>query len=197
MAANLAPVFLDDTRVQLQGDPKPQVSKIVVAGGLQPDAVQVVRLRSQSDTEGRPLSLEDVIDRTAQSAAPVYLRVRGIAPRNPANPSNPGGQNPGQNPGQGGGRSGGRFQPQRPTPEPSPIPEPAPTPPLSEPSGGQTPKSPAEEPANPQPESSESEEQQSAPAADRPGQSRRREPGRGRDTPRSGEPATQQEQDSA
>lgn len=85
MTTNLAPVYLDDARVQLQGDPRPQVSKIVTAGGKQLDgATRVVRLRDQSDEDGTPVRLEDVIDR-AQGPQPVYLRcvdqakARGLA----------------------------------------------------------------------------------------------------------------------
>jgi hypothetical protein len=74
MAANLAPVYLDNERVTLQGDPKPRVAKIVEAGGKKPDKVQVVRLKSQTDFEGRPVRLDEIIDRTVQSNNPVYLK---------------------------------------------------------------------------------------------------------------------------
>jgi hypothetical protein len=74
MPTNLAPVYLDDARVQLQGDPKPRVSKIVAAGGKAVDGdLVVVRLRDQGDAKGSPIQLEDVIDR-AQQDGPVYLR---------------------------------------------------------------------------------------------------------------------------
>lgn len=74
MPTNLAPVYLDDARVQLQGDPKPRVSKIVAAGGKSFDEdVVVVRLREQGDAKGSPVRLEDVIDRAHQDG-PVYLR---------------------------------------------------------------------------------------------------------------------------
>ena len=82
MAANLAPVYLDNERVTLQGDPKPKVAKIVEAGGRRPDKVQVVRLKSQTDFEGKPVRLEDVIDRTLQSNNPVYLKC--VDKENPA-----------------------------------------------------------------------------------------------------------------
>lgn len=74
MPTNLAPVYLDDARVQLQGDPKPRVSTIVAAGGKAADGdLVVVRLRSQGDAQGSPMQLEDVIDRAKQTE-PVYLR---------------------------------------------------------------------------------------------------------------------------
>jgi hypothetical protein len=74
MATNLAPIYLDDARVHLQGDPKPRVSKIVAAGGKAVDGdLVVVRLRAQGDEDGKPVPLEEVIDR-AQQSTPVYLR---------------------------------------------------------------------------------------------------------------------------
>lgn len=74
MPTNLAPVYLDDARVQLQGDPRPRVSKIVAAGGKAVgDDLVVMRLRGQDDTKGSPIQLEDVIDRSGQTE-PVYLR---------------------------------------------------------------------------------------------------------------------------
>lgn len=74
MAANLAPVFLDDARVSLQGDPRPNVKKIVIAVGKNPDECVVYQLRSQTDMQGREMNLDEVIDRTLQVDAPVYLR---------------------------------------------------------------------------------------------------------------------------
>ena len=71
MPSELAPVYLDDNRVKLQGDPRPKVSAIVAAGGKQ--ASQVVRLRSPNDESGEAVGLEAVIDR-ASEAGPVYLR---------------------------------------------------------------------------------------------------------------------------
>jgi hypothetical protein len=75
MASNLAPVYLDDARVTLQGDPRPQVSKILEAGGraLGP-SFQVVRLREAAGADGHPIGLDDVIDRE-KAITPVYLRV--------------------------------------------------------------------------------------------------------------------------
>ncbi|MBI2077961.1 MAG: hypothetical protein HYT80_06265 [Euryarchaeota archaeon] len=71
--AELAPVYVNDARVNLQGEPRPKVSRIVRAAGQQPDRVQVRRLRDKTDNEGQPLRLEDFIDRTADTNA-VFLR---------------------------------------------------------------------------------------------------------------------------
>lgn len=74
MAENLVPVYVNDARVRLEGDPKPQVSKIVKIAGKKPEGVQVFRLENQQDRMGRPLRLEDIIDRTVEEN-PVYLRL--------------------------------------------------------------------------------------------------------------------------
>jgi hypothetical protein len=75
MASNLAPVYLDDARVTLQGDPRPQVAKILQAGGhAAGEDVQVVRLREAAGADGHPIGLQDVIDRE-KAITPVYLRV--------------------------------------------------------------------------------------------------------------------------
>ena len=42
MAAQLAPVYVNDTRVTLQGDPNPQVSKIVTCWGKSPEAIKEI-----------------------------------------------------------------------------------------------------------------------------------------------------------
>lgn len=76
MANELAPVYLDDARVQLQGDPRPKVSKIVTAGGKHTTHLRVVRLASLADETGEVLQLDDVIDRS-QQRSPVYLRCIG------------------------------------------------------------------------------------------------------------------------
>lgn len=67
---NLAPVFLDDQPVTLQ-DARPKVSAILAAVG-KPDATQVKWLKSSSDTTGKTLRAEEVVDRTAQTQ-PIYL----------------------------------------------------------------------------------------------------------------------------
>lgn len=75
MASDLAPVYLDDARVTLQGDPRPQVSKILQAGGHDVGrSVVVVRLREASGADGHPIALDDVIDRE-KAITPVYLRI--------------------------------------------------------------------------------------------------------------------------
>lgn len=75
MASNLAPVYLDDTRVTLQGDPRPQVAKILQAGGkAASEGTTVVRLLEASGADGQPLGLSEVIDRE-KAITPVYLRV--------------------------------------------------------------------------------------------------------------------------
>lgn len=89
MAANLAPVYLDDARVTLQGDPRPQVSKILQAGGKpSADGVLVVRLREASGADGQPLALHDVIDRE-EAVTPVYLRVVQTDQTGPVHPTPP------------------------------------------------------------------------------------------------------------
>src|SRR5688572_11093199 len=75
MASNLAPVYLDDARVTLQGDPRPQVAKILQAGGRPASqGVQVVRLREAAGADGHPIGLDEVIDRE-KAITPVYLRI--------------------------------------------------------------------------------------------------------------------------
>src|SRR5687767_13362791 len=69
----LATVYLDNERIGLMGDPTPRVSKIVAAGGKRPDSVQVLRGQSATDQRGKPISLDDVIDRTAEPTRPIYL----------------------------------------------------------------------------------------------------------------------------
>lgn len=72
----LATVYLDNASVGLMGDPRPLVSKIVVAGGKQPGSVQVLRSRSATDQKGKPVRMDEVIDRTAEPTQPIYLRSR-------------------------------------------------------------------------------------------------------------------------
>ena len=75
MASDLAPVYLDDARVTLQGDPRPQVIKILLAGGRPASqGVQVVRLREAAGADGHPIGLDEVIDRE-KAITPVYLRI--------------------------------------------------------------------------------------------------------------------------
>ncbi|MES2154146.1 MAG: hypothetical protein V4510_03335 [bacterium] len=74
MAANLAPVYVNDARITLQGDPKPNVWKIIEVLGKQPNDCEVVRLQGQMDVQGKTLSPNDVIDRTSGADSPVYLK---------------------------------------------------------------------------------------------------------------------------
>ena len=69
----LATVYLDNEAIGLMGDPTPRVSKIVAAGGKRPDSVQVLRALSPTDQRGKPVQLDDVIDRTAEPTRPIYL----------------------------------------------------------------------------------------------------------------------------
>ncbi len=79
----LATVYLDNEPVGLMGDPRPRVSKIVVAGGKRPELVQVLRARSANDPGGQPVGLEEVIDRTAEPTVAVYLTCVSRAPARP------------------------------------------------------------------------------------------------------------------
>lgn len=76
MAADLAPVYLDDTRVTLQGDPRPKVAKILQAGGRPTDARVVLQ-----GAAGQPRALgpDEVIDRTVGPSQPVHLRTSQTA----------------------------------------------------------------------------------------------------------------------
>ncbi len=69
----LATVYLDNSPVGLMGDPAPRVSKVVAASGKHPDSVLVWRARSADDVRGKPVRLEDTIDRTAEPTIPIYL----------------------------------------------------------------------------------------------------------------------------
>ena len=60
MPSDLAPVYLDDTRVTLQGDPRPQVSKILQASGRASQAdVVVLRLQEAAGAAGQPVGLDE------------------------------------------------------------------------------------------------------------------------------------------
>jgi hypothetical protein len=74
MAANLASVYVNNDRVTLQGDPRPNVAKIVTTLGKKPENVRVVRLERQSDGDGFPLASTEVIDRSANAQTPIYLK---------------------------------------------------------------------------------------------------------------------------
>lgn len=70
----LTPVYVNHKRVRLQGDPQPQVKKIVIVTGREPEMVRVFRLQSKDDPEGAPLSIEEFIDRTQPEEA-VWLKL--------------------------------------------------------------------------------------------------------------------------
>jgi hypothetical protein len=74
MAANLAPIFLDNERVRLQGDPRPRLGKILAWGGRSPDEYYIVRLREPLDPQGRPIAADECIDRSFIVTQPIYLR---------------------------------------------------------------------------------------------------------------------------
>lgn len=67
----LAPVYVDDERVRLQGDPRPSISKIVEAAGKR--GGRVLHLRSQGEREGETMPPNQVIDRS-RTKEPIYLR---------------------------------------------------------------------------------------------------------------------------
>ena len=70
--APLAAVYFDNQRVSLKGDPKPLVSKIVVAAGKSVD-VKVLRGQAAQDTRGTPLAPTDVVDRTEAPTKAIWL----------------------------------------------------------------------------------------------------------------------------
>jgi hypothetical protein len=76
MAADLAPVYLNDTRVTLQGDPRPKVAKILQAGGRPSDARV---LRFEGSNPGPSLGPDEVIDRTGAPSRAIHLRTSRAA----------------------------------------------------------------------------------------------------------------------
>lgn len=74
MAEPLAAIYVNQAHVRLQGDPRPQVTKVVKAAGMEPRTVKVFRLQTQADAEGKALRLEEFIDRTTETN-PVYLKI--------------------------------------------------------------------------------------------------------------------------
>jgi hypothetical protein len=71
MTDGLSPVFLDNHRVALHGNPRPPVSRILAAGGAR-DGQPVMWVRAPDEPLGRPVHADEVIDRTVK-AEPVYL----------------------------------------------------------------------------------------------------------------------------
>lgn len=75
MKERLSRVFLDGYPITLMGDEAvPPLWRIVRAGGKHPDRVDVLYLTSPNDLRGRPVSGEELIDRTVEPARPIYLR---------------------------------------------------------------------------------------------------------------------------
>lgn len=74
LGRTLAPLFVDDVLLNHLSQPKPSVAEIVAAAGKQSDAVRVVRLANRGDADGSALRPEDIIDRTGQADAPIYLK---------------------------------------------------------------------------------------------------------------------------
>lgn len=67
----LATVYLDNQPISLQ-DARPKVSAILFASG-KPNATDVKVLQSRSDTQGKPLRPEEIVDRTSEPNKPIYL----------------------------------------------------------------------------------------------------------------------------
>jgi hypothetical protein len=70
----LAPVFLDNQPVNLK-EPKPKVSAVLSASG-KPETTDVKWLKFQTDKTGQSLRSEEIVDRTADPAKPIYLTSR-------------------------------------------------------------------------------------------------------------------------
>ena len=73
---SLATVYLDNEVVSLMGDPCPSVGKVVAASGKRPESVQVLRAGSASDLRGKPVELEETLDRTSEPTKAIYLTCR-------------------------------------------------------------------------------------------------------------------------
>lgn len=74
MAENLQPVYVNNERIRLEGDPKPNVAKVIECCGKQAARVEVFRLANRQDQYGQKLTVEDIIDRTIE-ADPVFLKL--------------------------------------------------------------------------------------------------------------------------
>lgn len=70
---NLKPVYLDNEKVSLMGDPKPQVSKVITASGKIPKNFEVKLLASETDTVGKAVQMDFTLDRTGESTQPIWL----------------------------------------------------------------------------------------------------------------------------
>lgn len=73
---SLATVYLDNEVVSLMGDPRPTVGKVVAASGKRPESVQVLRAMSATDLRGKPVPLEETLDRTTEPTQAIYLTCR-------------------------------------------------------------------------------------------------------------------------
>lgn len=71
----LSRIYLDNSPVTLAGDESaPPLSRIIQAGGKRPDSFDIRLLASRSDQQGRPVGLDEIIDRAAEPTRPIYLR---------------------------------------------------------------------------------------------------------------------------
>lgn len=79
-------VFLDNVPVGPLADSAPRVATIVAAAGRRSDGVQVLQVRFPGDVAGRPVAMEDTIDRTAQPTTPIHLTIVSRPPAPSAAP---------------------------------------------------------------------------------------------------------------
>ncbi|HUR64553.1 MAG TPA: hypothetical protein VM241_08745 [Candidatus Thermoplasmatota archaeon] len=68
-------MYLDNEPVGLLGDPRPQVAKVLAAGGHAFERVDVLLLEGRDDAKGIRLDPEDVLDRTEQPTRAIYLTI--------------------------------------------------------------------------------------------------------------------------
>lgn len=79
----LATIYLDQARIDLMGDPRPHVFKVVIAAGKDPETLQVLRAAVPNDAHAVPVHAEEILDRTADPAQPIYLTSRPLAGNSP------------------------------------------------------------------------------------------------------------------
>lgn len=75
----LSPIFVNNDRVRLQGEAKPQVKQVVSTAGHDPNKTRVFRLKDQNDQEGTRMTIEEFIDRTEEPSNPVWLKCLEMA----------------------------------------------------------------------------------------------------------------------
>lgn len=75
----LATIYLDLARIDLMGDPRPHVFKVIIAAGKDPEGLQVLRKQAPDDVHGTPVQAEEILDRTAEPAQPIYLTSKPLA----------------------------------------------------------------------------------------------------------------------